>query len=311
MWVVAAIGSALFAGLTAILAKLGIRETDSDVATAIRTLVVLAFAWGMAALTAGDIPAALAAIAPRSYVFLALSGLATGGSWLCYFRALSDGEVDRVVPIDKSSAVLSTLLAIVLFGEVGHLSVKLVATAVILAGTLMMVHRHKADAGADAGGSAAGGRAALAAQGLPAPSSRAWLVYAVLSAVFAALTSLLAKAGIEGVDSMPATALRTCVVLVMAWAIVAGRGKLARVRAIMPSELGFLVLSGLATGASWLCYYYAVQTGQVSVVVQLDKLSILVSVAFARLAFGERLSARAAAGLALIVGGTAAMAVWK
>lgn len=290
MWMAAAVASALFAGLTSILAKCGIRNTDSDVATAIRTLVVLVFAWVMALITVPDVPAALGAISARSYVFLALSGLATGGSWICYFKALSVGDVNKVVPIDKSSAALSTLLAIVLFGETSHLAVKLVATVAILAGTLMMVERHE--------------------QTGEAVSGTGWLVPAVLSAVFAALTSILAKVGIEGVDSNLATALRTCVVLVMAWAIVAGRGKLPLVRQARGRELAFLCASGLATGASWLCYYYAVQTGQVSVVVQLDKLSILVSIAFSRLAFGERLSRRSAVGLAVIVLATAAMAAW-
>lgn len=290
MWIAVAVASALFAGLTSILAKCGIRNTDSDVATAIRTLVVLVFAWIMALITVPNVPAALGAISARSYVFLALSGLATGGSWICYFKALSVGDVNKVVPIDKSSAALSTLLAIVLFGETSHLAVKLVATAAILAGTLMMIERHE--------------------QTGEAVSGTGWLVPAVLAAVFAALTSILAKVGIEGVDSNLATALRTCVVLVMAWAIVAGRGKLPLVRQARGRELAFLCASGLATGASWLCYYYAVQTGQVSVVVQLDKLSILVSIAFSRLAFGERLSRCSAVGLAVIVLATAAMAAW-
>lgn len=290
MWIAAAVASALFAGLTSILAKCGIRNTDSDVATAIRTLVVLVFAWVMALITVPDVPTALGAISARSYVFLALSGLATGGSWICYFKALSVGDVNKVVPIDKSSAALSTLLAIVLFGETSHLAVKLVATVAILAGTLMMIERHEHTG--------------------EAVSGTGWLVPAVLSAVLAALTSILAKVGIEGVDSNLATALRTCVVLVMAWAIVAGRGKLPLVRRARGRELAFLCASGLATGASWLCYYYAVQTGQVSVVVQLDKLSILVSVAFSYVAFGERLSRRAAVGLAVIVLATAAMAAW-
>ena len=292
MWIVAALASALFAGLTSILAKCGIRHTDSDVATAIRTLVVLAFAWIMAFLTVPDVPAALGSISARSYVFLALSGLATGGSWICYFRALSVGDVNKVVPIDKSSAALSTLLAIVLFGETSHLVVKLVATVAILAGTLMMIERREQRSGSAAAG------------------PRSWLVPAVLSAVFAALTSILAKAGIEGIDSNLATALRTCVVLAMAWLIVAARGRLGLVREARGRELAFLCASGLATGASWLFYYYAVQTGQVSVVVQLDKLSILVSIAFSYLAFGERLSRRSAAGLAIIVLATAAMAAW-
>lgn len=291
-WILAAAASALFAGVTSILAKMGIEHTDSDVATAVRTTVVLAFSWLMAAISVGDVPAALAAISPRSYFFLGLSGLATGASWICYFAALAGGDVNKVVPIDKSSTALTVLLAVVLFGEVGHLAVKLAATAVILAGTFLMIERKEAQgAGAPEGG-------------------RRWLVLAVLSAVFAALTSVLAKAGIERVDSSLATAVRTCFVLVMAWAIVAARGKLGLVCAIDRCELGFICASGVATGASWLFYYYAVQTGQVSVVVQIDKLSILVSIAFARIFLGECLGRRAAAGLALIVAATLAMTVW-
>lgn len=300
-WVAAAAASALFAGVTSILAKCGIRHTDSDVATAIRTLVVLLFSWIMVAITVGDIPSALAAITPRSYVFLALSGLATGASWICYFGALAEGDVNKVVPIDKSSTALSVLLAIVLFGETSRLAVKLVATAVILAGTFMMIEKRQA-----AGNAGSGEKGTGAGTSRPAR----WLVLAVLSAVFAALTSVLAKVGIEGVNSNLATALRTCVVLVMAWAIVAGRHKMPLARSVDPRELAFICASGMATGASWLFYYYAVQTGQVSVVVQIDKLSILVSIAFARAVFGERLTPRAAAGLALVVAATLAMTVW-
>lgn len=291
-WILAAASSALFAGVTSILAKMGIEHTDSDVATAVRTTVVLAFSWLMAAISVGDVPAAVAAIAPRSYLFLGLSGLATGASWICYFAALAAGDVNKVVPIDKSSTALSVLLAIVLFGETGHLTVKLAATAVILAGTFLMIERKEA-------------------QGAAAPEGgRRWLVLAVLSAVFAALTSVLAKVGIEHVDSSLATAVRTCFVLIMAWVIVAARGKLGLMRGVDRRELGFICGSGVATGASWLFYYYAVQAGQVSVVVQIDKLSILVSIAFARIVLGEHLSRRAAAGLALIVAATFAMTVW-
>ena len=300
-WILAAAVSALFAGVTSILAKCGIRHTDSDVATAIRTLVVLAFSWIMAYVTVGDVPAALAAITPTSYVFLALSGLATGASWICYFAALAEGDVNKVVPIDKSSTALSVLLAIVLFGETSHLAVKLVATALILAGTFMMIEKKQ-----EAAGTAADEKDAGTGTSRPAR----WLVLAVLSAVFAALTSVLAKVGIQGVNSNLATAVRTCVVLVMAALIVAGRGKLPLVREVDSRELAFICASGVATGASWLFYYYAVQTGQVSVVVQIDKLSILVSVAFARAVFGERLTPRAAVGLVLIVAATLAMTVW-
>ena len=291
-WILAAASSALFAGVTSILAKMGIEHTDSDVATAVRTTVVLAFSWLMAAISVGDVPAAVAAIAPRSYFFLGLSGLATGVSWICYFAALAAGDVNKVVPIDKSSTALSVLLAIVLFGETSHLAVKLAATAVILAGTFLMIERKEA-------------------QGTDTPEGgRRWLVLAVLSAVFAALTSVLAKIGIEHVDSSLATAVRTCFVLIMAWVIVAARGKLGLMRGVDRRELGFICGSGVATGASWLFYYYAVQVGQVSVVVQIDKLSILVSIAFARLVLGECLGRRAAAGLALIVAATLAMTVW-
>lgn len=291
-WILAAAASALFAGVTSILAKMGIEHTDSDVATAVRTTVVLAFSWLMAAISVGDVPAAVAAIAPRSYLFLGLSGLATGASWICYFAALAAGDVNKVVPIDKSSTALSVFLAIVLFGETGHLTVKLAATAAILAGTFLMIERKEA-------------------QGAAAPEGgRRWLVLAVLSAVFAALTSVLAKVGIEHVDSSLATAVRTCFVLIMAWVIVAARGKLGLVRGIDRRELGFICASGVATGVSWLFYYYAVQAGQVSVVVQIDKLSILVSIAFARIVLGEHLSRRAATGLALIVAATLAMTVW-
>ena len=326
-WVLAAAASALFAGVTSILAKIGIEHTDSDVATAIRTTVVLVFSWVMTAISVGDVPAALAAITPRSYLFLGLSGLATGARWICYFAALSEGDVNKVVPIDKSSAALSVLLAIVLFGETSHLAVKLVATAVILGGTFLMIERKKGSgarsAGAGSGansGSAnaladapADGSVCVPADGsadAPADGGRRWLVLAVLSAVFAALTSVLAKVGIEHVDSSLATAVRTCFVLVMAWVIVAARGKLGLARDVDRRELAFICASGVATGASWLFYYYAVQTGQVSVVVQIDKLSILVSIAFARAVFDERLSRRAAVGLVLIVAATLAMTVW-
>lgn len=294
LWIVAALGAALFGGVTAILAKCGIEHTDSDVATAVRTAVVLAFAWIVAAIAVPDIPAALAAITPRSYAFLALSGLATGGSWIFYFKALSAGDLNKVVPIDKSSTALAALLAIVLFDETGHLGIKLVSIAVILAGTLLMIERRTG-----------GGEGADASKG-----ARAWLVYALLAALFAALTSVLAKMGIEGVDSNLATALRTVVVLALAWGIVAARGKMSQVRTLIPREGAFLAASGVATGASWLCYYYAIQNGQVSVAMQLDKLSILVSIGFAWLVFGERLSPRSAVGLALIVAGTLAMTAW-
>jgi transporter family protein len=292
MWLFASAGSALFAGITAILAKLGIQKTDSDVATVIRTIVVLVFAWIMAALT-GQI-GVIGSIQPTSWLFLGLSGMATGASWICYFKALSIGDVNKVVPIDKCSAVLTILLAIALFGETNALPLKLVCSALILVGTLMMVER-KASAGGGAN-----------------QRGNAYIWYAVGSAVFAALTSILAKVGIEGVPSNLATAVRTCFVLVMAWVVVAMRGKLPKARpaALDRRELAFICLSGVATGASWLCYYYAIQHGVVSVVVPIDKLSALVSMGFAYFVFHERYTKRSLAGLALITCSTLAMAVW-
>lgn len=286
MWILAACASALFAGITSILAKCGIRHTDSDVATAVRTVVVLLFAWLMAALV-GSI-STIGSISAHSMLFLALSGMATGASWICYFKALSMGDVNKVVPIDKCSAVLTILLAIVLFGETDALAVKLIGSASILIGTFLMIERKKQD---------------------HAVEGNSWIWYAVGSAVFAALTSILAKVGIEGVESNLATAIRTCYVLVMAWVVVALKGKLSEVRRIEKGELGFICASGLATGASWLCYYYAIQTGVVSIVVPIDKLSILVAMAFSAAVFHETYTKRSLAGLALIVASTIAMAV--
>ena len=286
-WVMAAVASAFFAGITSILAKCGLSETDSDGATALRTLVVLVFAWIMVSVVGSG--NTIIQITPRSWLFLALSGLATGGSWICYFKALSLSDVNKVVPVDKSSTVMAVLLAIVLFGETSHLEVKLVGTAVIAIGTFMMIEKK---------------------QGATGGQGRSWLVYALLAAVFAALTSVLAKVGIEGVESNLATAIRTCFVLIMALVIVVGKGKLSQVRHIDVRELCFLVASGVATGASWLFFYYAISAGQVSVVVQIDKLSILISIAFAWVVFKERLTLKSGVGLALIVAGTLAMSIW-
>lgn len=288
MWVLAAVGSAVFAGITSILAKCGIRHTDSDVATAVRTIVVLAFAWLMAGVV-GSIPT-IGQITPDSLLFLALSGLATGASWICYFKALSMGDVNKVVPIDKCSTVLTVLLAIVLFGETDNLAVKFVGCVGILVGTLMMIERKQQDHDVQ---------------------GRSWMWYAIGSAVFAALTSILAKVGIEGVESNLATAIRTCFVLVMAWVVVAMRGKLGEVRGIDRHELLFICLSGVATGASWLCYYYAIQTGVVSVVVPIDKLSIVVAMAFSAVVFKETYTKRSLTGLAIIVASTLLMAVFR
>lgn len=286
MWLLMAVLSAFFAGVTAILAKCGIEKTDSDAATALRTAVVLVFSWIITFAT-GELDT-LSQVTPRSLCFLILSGLATGASWLCYFRALSLGDVNQVAPIDKSSTVLTVLLAILCFSETEHLAVKLLGTALLAAGIFLMT-----------------GKAPAAGGG------RKWLPYALLSAVFAALTSILAKVGIDGVESNLATAIRTAVVLVMAWGMVFLKGKQSCLHGLDRRELRFILLSGLATGASWLCYYYAIQNGVVSVVVPIDKMSLLVTVVFSRLFLKESISPRAGAGLGLMLAGTLAMAIWS
>ena len=278
-----AFGSALFAGVTSILAKCGIRKTDSNVATAIRTVVVLVFSWLMVFVvgsqnTIGD-------IAPRTLLFLVLSGLATGASWLCYFHALQIGDVNKVVPVDKSSIILTVLLAFFLLKEPVSLA-KAVGLAAIGAGTYLMIQRKSGEKKAEGHG---------------------WLFFAAASAAFASLTSILGKIGISGVESNLGTAIRTVVVLVMAWVVVFVTGKQNTVRDVPKRELGFICLSGLATGASWLCYYRALQEGPASLVVPIDKLSILVTILFSYVVFREKLSRRALLGLVLVTAGTLVM----
>lgn len=287
MWLTAAVFSAVFAALTAILAKCGIRRTDSDVATAIRTAVVLVFSWIMVFISGSA--GSISQISAKSLIFLTLSGIATGASWICYFKALSLGDVNKVVPIDKSSTVLTVLLAIICFGETEHLAVKLIGTALLGVGTLLMVEKKQAKNSA---------------------SGKGYLLYAVGSAVFAAATSILAKVGISGVESNLATAIRTAVVLVMAWLTVIIKGKLPQLKTLDKKELGFIALSGIATGGSWLCYYYAIQNGVVSVVVPIDKMSLLPTVIFSYFVFKEKLSKKAALGLALMLAGTVVMAIF-
>lgn len=294
MWLIAAVGSAVFAGLTSILAKCGLSDTDSDIATALRTIVVLVFAWLMTAIV-GSV-GSIAAIDAKSLLFLVLSGLATGASWLCYFKALSLGDVNKVAPIDKSSTVLSILGATFFLGESAHLALKLILTTLLAAGIFLMIEEHQSPA--------------QQSSSLQPAAGNSWIIYALLSAIFAAATAILAKVGIAQVESNLGTAIRTCVVLVMAWGIVCMRGKQNQLTSLNHRELLFIILSGLATGASWLCYYYAIQNGMVSIVVPLDKLSILVTVAFSGIVFHEKLSPRAALGLALMSVATLAMALW-
>ncbi len=287
MWMVYAIGSAFFAGITAILAKCGIKKTDSDVATAIRTIVVLLFSWLMVLITGTWNE--ITKIDGKTLLFLILSGLATGASWLCYFHALQKGDINKVVPIDKSSTVLTILLALIFLHE-GLTWGKAVSIILIGTGTLLMVSGKKSKPGNE-------------------HQSGDWLIYAVLSAVFASLTAILGKIGIAGIDSNLGTAIRTTVVLIMAWMMVLISGKKQEVKRVQKKELGFIGLSGLATGMSWLCYYRALQDGPASVVVPIDKLSILVTIAFSWIVFHEKLTKRAAAGVACITFGTVLMAL--
>ena len=272
--------SAVFAALTSIFAKIGIKDVDSNLATALRTVVVLAMAWLMVLIT-GSFDG-IRTISGHTLLFLILSGLATGASWLCYFRAISLGDVNKVAPIDKSSTILTMILAFILLGE-GFTPVAGIGMALMFIGTMLMIERKDVER----------------KEGKPS-----WIVYAVLSAVFAALTSILGKIGIEGVDSNLGTAIRTCVVLAMAWMIVFMQGTWKQAGNVGRRNGGFLILSGLATGASWLCFYRALQEGPASLVVPIDKLSILFTVLFAVIILKEKMSGKSWSGLALLVVGT-------
>ena len=280
MWVIFAFLSAFFAGITSIFAKCGIRKTDSNVATFIRTIVVLLFSLLMVAIV-GSFPT-LKNLSAKTILFLVLSGLSTGASWLCYFRALQKGNINKVVPIDKSSTVLTIILATIFLGE----SITLYKTLGIIAiglGTLMMIEKKDTENKIE---------------------EKGWLFYAILSAVFASLTSILGKVGIEGVESNLGTAIRTVVVIVMSFVMVSVTGKVKDIKRIDKKELAFILLSGLSTGASWLFYYRALQDGEASIVVPIDKLSILVTIAFSYFVFKEKLGKKALIGLILIVVGT-------
>lgn len=284
MWVVFAFGSALFAGLTAILAKCGIKNTDSNVATALRTIVVLLFSWVMVFVVGAQ--GGLNGISTKTMVFLIISGLSTGASWLCYFRALQLGTVNQVTPIDKSSTILTMILAFLFLHE-AVTWIKLLAMGLIGIGTYFMIQKKETEQKADKG--------------------RRWLIYAFGSAIFASLTSILGKIGIQDINSNLGTAIRTIVVLIMAWVVVFVTGKQHTIKSIDRKSWAFLIVSGIATGASWLCYYHALQAGPASVVVPIDKLSILITVAFSYFVLHEKLTLKAAVGLFMIVVGTLAL----
>lgn len=285
MWIAYAFGSAIFAGLTSILAKCGIKKTDSTVATAIRTFVVLIFAWMMVFVVGSQ--DGIRDLSGKTLLFLVLSGLSTGASWLCYFHALQIGDINKVVPVDKSSIILTVILAFIFFREPVS-AAKLIGLAAIGVGTFLMIEKKQSD-GKEQG--------------------KGWLFYALGSAVFASLTSILGKIGISGVESNLGTAIRTGVVLVMAWVMVFVTGKQGKVKEVPKGELGFICLSGIATGGSWLCYYRALQDGPASIVVPIDKLSILLTVAFAYFVFHEKLSRKGLLGLVLITAGTLVMLI--
>ena len=284
MWLFFALGSAFFAGITAVLAKIGIENVNSTLATALRTVVVLAFSWLMVFVVGSQ--GGIAQISGTTLLFLVLSGLSTGASWLCYFKALQLGDVNKVAPIDKSSTVLTILLAFIFLGEPVSIPQALGVVGIGV-GTLLMITKKEVEDGK--------------------PHSKAWLVYAFLSAVFASLTSIFGKIGVENVESNLGTAIRTIVVLVMAWGMVFVTGEQKGIRSIGKKSWVFLFLSGITTGLSWLCYYRALQDGPASVVVPIDKLSILVTIVFSWIVLKEKLTPKAAVGLVLILAGTGAM----
>lgn len=287
LWIVAAVLSAFFAGVTAILSKCGVRNTNSDLATAIRTTVVLLFAWLIVFITGAY--REITSIDPKSIVFLILSGIATGASWLCYFKALSLGETSKVAAVDKSSTILSVLLALAIFPEErNRWWLKLIFLAIIAVGTYLTADIDRKE-----------GKTKIK-----------WFVFASLSALFAAATSILAKIGIRDLDSNTATAIRTCVVFLMAWLIAFGKKQTKEIKTINGKDLLFIILSGIATGASWLCYYYAIRNGQVSVVVPIDKASIIFTVIFSVVFLKEKLKPKAIVGLVLIAAATVCMAIF-
>lgn len=280
MWIIYAFGSAFFAGVTAILAKIGIKNINSNLATAIRTVVILFFSWLMV-LIVGSFPT-ITSLSFQTILFLVLSGVATGLSWLCYFKALQLGNVNKVTPIDKSSTILTMILAVIFLHENITL-LKIISMILIGIGTYMMIEQKEDD---------------------KVTQDNRWLIYAILSALFASLTSILGKVGIIGVESNLGTAIRTIVVLIMAWLVVFVTKQQKEIRKIDKQSWIFLILSGLTTGLSWLCYYKALQDGESSVVVPIDKLSILVTIAFSNIILKEKLNKKSIIGLLGIVFGT-------
>ena len=287
MWLLYAVGSSFFAGITAILVKIGVEDTDSHLLTALRTIVVLIFSWIMVFVVGSQ--RTISEVSPKTLLFLCASGITTGASWICYFHALQIGDVNKLVPIDKSSVVLTILLGVLFLGEPMSVS-KGICVILIAAGTYLMIEKKQ---GTEEG----------------KKKSKSAILYALLSAVFASLTALLSKIGIVGIESNLGTAIRTIIVLIMAWLIVVAGGKQKQIKDVSRKSWTFIILSGIATGLSWLCYYRALQDGPISVVLPIDKLSILISIAFAYIIFKERLTRKSGLGLAMIVAGTLGMVV--
>lgn len=287
MWLLYAVGSSFFAGITAILVKIGVEDTDSHLLTALRTIVVLIFSWIMVFVVGSQ--GTISEVSPKTLLFLCASGITTWASWICYFHALQIGDVNKVVPIDKSSVVLTILLGVLFLGEPMSVS-KGICVILIAAGTYLMIEKKQ---GTEEG----------------KKKSKSAILYALLSAVFASLTALLSKIGIVGIESNLGTAIRTIIVLIMAWLIVVAGGKQKQIKDVSRKSWTFIILSGIATGLSWLCYYRALQDGPISVVLPIDKLSILISIAFAYIIFKERLTRKSGLGLAMIVAGTLGMVV--
>ena len=334
MWMILAFGSALFAGMTAILSKNGIKNTDSNVATAIRTIVILIFSWLMVFIVGSQ--GTILDISRKTMIFLILSGLATGASWLCYFRALQLGDVNKVTPIDKSSTILTMLLAFLFLGETLTL-LKAAAVILIGVGTYLMIQKKASETiklriqnnsaepvefmlqkdtvepiELKIQKNAIESNELKIQKNTADPIkllNRKWILYASFSALFASLTSILGKVGIEGVESSLGTAIRTIVVLVMAWMIVLITKKQHTIKKIDKRSWIFLILSGIATGCSWLCYYRALKDGPASVVVPIDKLSILITIIFSYVFLKEKLSKKALIGLILIVSGTLSLLI--
>lgn len=280
MWILYAFGSAFFAGITAILAKIGIKNVNSNLATAIRTIVILIFSWIMVFIVGSF--HTITELTTKTIIFLILSGLATGLSWLCYFKALQIGNVNKVTPIDKSSTILTMLLAIIILGEKITL-LKVISIVLIGTGTYLMIEKKEDTKNA---------------------KDNKWLIFALGSAIFASLTSILGKVGIDGVESNLGTAIRTIVVLIMAWIVVFVTKKQGEIKRIDKKSWKFLLLSGITTGLSWLCYYKALQNGEASIVVPIDKLSIVITIAFSYFILKEKLSKKSIIGFIGIVAGT-------